>query len=186
MPRPTRLIELETVDPESKEYTVIVETPKGHRNKYTYEESLDRFMLGGVLTAGAVFPYDFGFLPRTTGGDGDPLDALVLMDEPAFTGCIVRVRLIGVIQAEQTEHDGEVTRNDRLITVAAKSHEYREIEDISDLSRSLVDEIEYFFISYNQIKGKEFRPVGRHGNRTARRVVEEGMNRFTERDGREK
>src|SRR3982750_1608163 len=97
---------------------VVIETPKGSRNKYNFDGSLGLFKLGGVLPAGHSFPYDFGFIPQTTGGDGDPLDVLVLMDEPAFPGCLIRSRLIGVIEAEQTEHNGETTRNDRLIAVA--------------------------------------------------------------------
>ena len=68
---------------------VVIETPQGSRNKFNYDEELGLFKLGGVLPAGAVFPFDFGFVPETTGGDGDPLDVLVLMDEPAFPGCLV-------------------------------------------------------------------------------------------------
>src|SRR5437764_15464112 len=82
---------------------VIVDTPKGSRNKFKYDEELGLFKLSGVLPAGAVFPFDFGFVPATLGGDGDALDVLLLMDEPAFVGCLVEVRLIGVIEAEQTE-----------------------------------------------------------------------------------
>src|ERR687894_2250957 len=98
---------------------VVIETPKGSRNKYNYDGKTGLFKLGGVLPAGASFPFDFGFVPSTVGGDGDPLDVLVLMDEPPFAGCLVRTRLVGVIEAEQTERDGETTRNDRLIGVAA-------------------------------------------------------------------
>jgi len=76
-------------DDETKDLNVIIESPKGCRNKYTFDEQKDLFVLSGVLPVGAVFPFDFGFIPGTTGGDGDPLDVLVLMDEPAFTGCLV-------------------------------------------------------------------------------------------------
>src|SRR5690242_7742786 len=116
-PRP--FAHLGAADPQSGDFNVIIETPKGNRNKFKYDEELDLFMLSGVLPAGAVFPFDFGFIPGTRGGDGDPLDVLVLMDEPSFTGCLVRARLIGVIEAEQTE-DGKTARNDRLIAVAAE------------------------------------------------------------------
>ncbi|HEY1403173.1 MAG TPA: inorganic diphosphatase, partial [Pyrinomonadaceae bacterium] len=80
---------------------VVIETPRGSRNKYDYDAELGLFKLGGVLPAGAVFPFDFGFVPRTTGGDGDPLDVLVIMDEAAFAGCLVEARLLGVIEATQ-------------------------------------------------------------------------------------
>jgi hypothetical protein len=82
---------------------VIVETPRGSRNKYKYERRLKRFRLKSVLPSGTEFPYDFGFVPKTRAADGDPLDVLVLMDEGTFPGCVVEVRLIGVFEARQTE-----------------------------------------------------------------------------------
>jgi inorganic pyrophosphatase len=167
---------LPAFDPESGELNVVVDTPKGSRNKFVFDNKRGLFRLGGVLPAGAVFPYDFGFVPATLGGDGDPIDSLILMDEPAFVGCLIESRLIGVIEAEQTE-DGKTTRNDRLIAVAARSRNHREVCGIEQLSSNLVDEIEHFFVSYNQAKGKNFKPLGRHGADRARRVVEEGMKR---------
>ncbi|HEX8140357.1 MAG TPA: inorganic diphosphatase [Pyrinomonadaceae bacterium] len=161
---------------DSGDLNVIIETPKGSRNKFNYDEEHQLFKLGGVLPAGAVFPYDFGFLPNTVGGDGDPLDVLVLMDEPAFAGCLVPSRLVGVIEAEQTERDGETIRNDRLIAVAADSRDHRHIRTLSDLNEHLVEEIEHFFVSYNEIKGKQFHPLGRYGPQRAEKVVREAMN----------
>ena len=174
----TNLIELEAFDEDGKELNVVIETPKGSRNKYNYDDKLGLFKLGGVLPSGAVFPFDFGFVPSTVGGDGDPLDVLVLMDEPAFAGCLVRARLLGVIEAEQAERDGEVERNDRLIAVAAKSRLHRKVRSLSSLSPDLLEEIEHFFISYNQVKGKEFNPLGRFGPVRARRLIEEGVRQF--------
>ena len=163
-------------DEETGDANVIIETRKGSRNKYTYDEQRGLFKLGGVLPAGAVFPFDFGFIPGTLGGDGDPLDVLVLMDEPAFAGCLVRARLIGVIEAEQTE-DGKTERNDRLIAVAAESRDQHDVDALDQLNDHLVDEIEHFFISYNEIKGKRFKPLGRFGPDRARRLVEEARKR---------
>ena len=157
---------------------VVIDTPKGSRNKYTYDEKTGLFKLGGVLPAGASFPFDFGFVPSTLGGDGDPLDVLVLMDKPAFTGCLVHVRLVGVIEAEQTERDGETERNDRLIGVAAESRLQRHVRALGSLNPDLVEEIEHFFISYNQVKGKEFKPLGRFGPQKALRLVEEGVKLY--------
>lgn len=124
-----------------------------------------------MLPTGAVFPYDFGFIPNTRGGDGDPLDVLVLMDEPVFTGCLVRSRLLGVIEAEQTEK-GETERNDRLIAVASKSRTNSDLQSLTDLNRKLLEEIEHFFISYNEVKGKKFKPLGRYGPERARKLVQ--------------
>jgi inorganic pyrophosphatase len=97
---------------------VIVDTPKGSRNKYRFELKEREFRLSKILPMGAVFPFDFGFIPGTKGGDGDPLDVLVLSEEPSFSGCRIECRLIGVIEAEQSGPDGK-ERNDRLIGVAA-------------------------------------------------------------------
>jgi inorganic pyrophosphatase len=174
----TRLTHLSTYKQDSDELNVIIETPKGSRNKYNYDEDNDLFKLGGVLPAGAVFPFDFGFIPSTLGGDGDPLDVLLLMDEPAFPGCLVHSRLIAVIEAEQTERDGETTRNDRLIAVAADSNTHQKVRALADLSPNLLDEIEHFFISYNEMKGKIFRPLGRFSHIKAERLVEQGQKQF--------
>src|SRR5436190_12890498 len=103
---------------------VIVETPKGQRNKFKYDSDASCFTLGKVLPAGAVFPFDFGFVPATIAEDGDPLDVLLLMDAPAFTGCLVRARLVGIIKAHQQEPTGEVIGNDRLIAVADDAKDY--------------------------------------------------------------
>ncbi len=160
---------------DSKEVNVVIETPKGSRNKYNYDHDSGVFTLGGVLAAGHSFPFDFGFIPKTLGGDGDPLDVLVLMDEPAFAGCLVKARIIGVIEAEQTERDGKTTRNDRLIAVSSDSHEHQNIKSSNDLSEILVDDIEHFFVSYNQAKGKKFKPLGRFAGQKAMKLVDEGI-----------
>jgi inorganic pyrophosphatase len=164
------LAKLPPIDRKSGDLNVVIDTPKGSRNKYSWDEKQQLFELSGVLPAGAVFPYDFGFIPKTRGGDGDPLDVLILMDEPAFTGCLVRSRLLGVIEAEQTEKS-ETTRNDRLIAVASKSRVHKDLKSITDLNPKLLDEIEHFFVSYNEAKGKKFKPLGRYGPERARKLV---------------
>lgn len=155
------------------ELNVIVDTPKGSRNKYKFDEELGLFRLGGVLAVGHVFPFDFGYVPNTLGGDGDPLDVLILMDEPAFAGCLIPSRLIGVIQASQTE-DGKTENNDRLIAVAAGARVHSDVKSLDDLNETLIDEIEHFFVSYNEAKGKKFEPLGRGGARKAKNIVEQG------------
>jgi inorganic pyrophosphatase len=158
-------------DADSGELQVLIETPKGSRNKFKFDEQLGRFRLSGVLPMGAVFPFDFGFVPATLAEDGDPLDVLVLMDEPAFPGCVVLVRLLGVVEAEQTE-DGKTERNDRLIGVAAQSRDHQDLQSLDDLNANLVHEIEHFFVSYNAARGKSFKVLGRRGPDVARRLVE--------------
>jgi inorganic pyrophosphatase len=154
----------------------LVDTPKGSRNKFKWDDERKLYKLSGVLPAGAVFPFDFGYVPSTRGEDGDALDVLLLMDEPAFVGCLVEARLIGVIEARQTE-DGKTERNDRLIAVAEKSRTHKEIDELGDLPENLVHEIEHFFVFYNAAKGRRFEPIGRAGSRTARRLVAQGIKR---------
>lgn len=154
---------------------VIIDTPKGSRNKFKFDEKLGLFKLGGVLPLGAYFPFDFGYIPATKGGDGDPLDVLVLMDEPAFVGCLVETRLIGVIEANQTERDGKVEKNDRLIGVAAVSANHKNVRSLADLNENSVKEIEHFFISYNEAKGKKFEPQARSNSQRANEIVRQGL-----------
>lgn len=157
---------------------VVIEAPKGSRNKYKYHDDLGLFVLDKVLPAGFFFPFDFGFLPSTLGDDGDPLDVVVFMDEPADVGCVVKGRLIGVIEAEQTDETKKTKRNDRLLAVCAESHEYKEVKSINDLSETLLDQAEYFFASYHRYKGIEFKPLARHAGTVARRIIEAGQNSF--------
>jgi inorganic pyrophosphatase len=113
--------------------SVTVETPKGSRNKLKYDTATGMYKLSKVLPEGMVFPYDFGFVPGTKAPDGDPLDVLVLTDEPLFPGCLVDCTLIGAIEAEQNE-DGDVARNDRLIAVAQASLLYSDVKHLADLN----------------------------------------------------
>jgi inorganic pyrophosphatase len=100
---------------------VIIETPKGSRNKYAFDEDEKTFTLKKVLPAGMAFPYDFGFVSSTEAEDGDPVDVLVLMDELAFPGCVIKCRIIGIIEGEQS--NGKKTeRNDRLVAVENANH----------------------------------------------------------------
>jgi inorganic pyrophosphatase len=154
----------------------IIDTPKGSRNKFKFDEQIGMFKLGGALPSGMVFPFDFGYIPSTRGGDGDPLDILVLMDDAAFVGCLVPAKLVGVIEAEQTE-DGKTTRNDRLIAVAAGSRNHSHVRFLGDLNDNLLHEIERFFISYNKTKGKEFKVLGRSGPEAARTLIQKSSTR---------
>src|SRR5438270_7144724 len=97
---------------------VIIETPRGSQNKFDYHPELKVFQLKKTLPMGTVFPFDFGFVPGTIGQDGDPLDILVIMDQPAFPGTYVVCRLIGALLAKQKERNGKVVQNDRLVGVS--------------------------------------------------------------------
>jgi inorganic pyrophosphatase len=173
----TLLSEIDPIDDASGDINAIIETPRGSRNKLKYDPERGLFFLKKMLPAGAVFPYDFGFIPSTVGDDGDPLDVLVLMGESVFPGMLVRVRLIGSIEAEQTEK-GKTIRNDRLLAVASACRDNANVQKLTDLGNSLLKEIEHFFVSYNQMEDREFKPIGRADSWRAREQIDEGIKRF--------
>src|SRR6202795_3479503 len=150
------------LDPKKDTCRALIENPKGCRNKFDYDPVSGLFMLGGLLPEGMMFPFDFGFIPSTLGEDGDPLDILVLMDAPAHVGCLIEVRIIGIITAEQSEK-GKTESNDRLLGVAIHSYDHEGLETINDVSKTLLDQLEEFFVSYNKQRGKKFRVTGTRG-----------------------
>jgi inorganic pyrophosphatase len=170
----TPIHDLPPIDPNSGYLNVVVDTPKGSRNKYKLDENQGVWRLSKVLPQGMSFPYDFGFLPGTRGEDGDPLDVLLLMDEPAFAGCVVPARLIGVLEARQTE-GGKTVRNDRLLAVVETPYNRAEYRSLEEVSEQRLAEIEHFFIAYNHAEGREFKPVARRGADHAAKVLGEAI-----------
>lgn len=122
------LSELPTWDPEIGDLTMVIETPQGSRNKYSYDPDTGAFDLGWVLPPGLSFPYDFDFIPSTIAEDGDALDVLVLLDVPVAVGCVVAGRVIGAIQAKQRAPGGKWIRNDRLLAVAKHAHLHQHVK----------------------------------------------------------
>ncbi len=155
---------------------VIIETPKGCRNKYKFDPKIACFKLSKVLPEGMVFPYDFGFIPETEAEDGDPIDVLLLMDQPAFPGCVIESRLIGVIEAEQSE-DGKSERNDRLIAVADENHTYSDLQNLGEMNKKLLDEIGQFFVNYHRIDGSRFKVLGTRGPKQAYRLLKKAARK---------
>jgi inorganic pyrophosphatase len=136
---------------------VIVETPRGSGYKYDYDPQLGKIKLNKVMPAGLVFPFDFGFIPGTVGGDGDPLDVIVISEFPAFSGCAVACRIIGALKVNQQERGGQRMRNDRLVGIPVVSELYANVQELSDLPEDLMNQIIAFFTSYNQQAGKKFK-----------------------------
>ena len=157
----------------SHKINVIIETVRGSGSKFKYDPELGLFLLHRSLPKGHVFPYDYGFVPSTLGQDGDAVDALVLIDTDAFPGCLVRARLIGVIEATQ-----ERGRNDCLIAVHEESATWSDVSDIKELPAGLIDQIEYFFDSYRDFQGKNFRAIGRKGPKQAEKLVQAGARKY--------
>ena len=150
---------------------VVVETPKGSRNKYAFDPDMRVFRLKKVLPAGMAFPYDFGFVPSTLGADGDPIDMLVLMDEAAFPGCVLCCRVIGAILGEQREKGGKPIRNDRLVAIESANHSYAPIRHIADLGKRFVKELEEFFVNYHDLSNETFTIKDVVGPTKARRLL---------------
>jgi len=165
---------LQPLDKKEDLLQVIIETPKGSRNKFAFDEKQKIFALKKVLPAGMTFPYDFGFLPRTLAPDGDPIDVLLLMDEPAFPGIAVRARLIGIIEGEQTDGKKK-TRNDRLLAVAEMNHEYAHIQKLNDLPRHFLHELEEFFVNYHRLESKEYKLLGCKEADVAMRMIQKAQ-----------
>jgi inorganic pyrophosphatase len=171
---PTRL---QPFDPDDKKtIQVIIETPKGSRNKYAFDPDQRVFKLKRVLPAGMAFPYDFGFVPSTKADDGDPVDVLVLMDEPAFPGCLLECRLIGVIAGQQ-EKKGKKARNDRVVAIEQENHSFADIQHIHDLGKQFVRELENFFTNYHDLHGEKYRVLSVGGPGQARKCVEHGLRK---------
>jgi inorganic pyrophosphatase len=176
-PPPPAPSELPAWDASSGLLHVLVDTPKKSPIKFKYDRERRCYTISHILPPGAVFPFDFGSIPSTLAEDGDPLDVLVLMEEPSFAGCLVPVRLVGVLAANQTQ-EGKTRRNDRLIGAAHESRAYRGVRTLRDVPAHLLKEIEHFFVSYNEERGRDFRLLGRYSRARAARLVQEGERRF--------
>jgi inorganic pyrophosphatase len=165
------------LDPKTCVCRAIIETPRGFRNKFDYDRASNLFILGGLLPEGMMFPFDFGFIPSTLGDDGDPVDILVMMDAPAHVGCLLEVRIIGVIEGKQSDN-GKADTNNRLLGAAVHSYNHAGLDSIDDVSKTRLSQLEEFFISYNKQRGKEFRVTGTGGPKKAVRLLKAGMRNF--------
>lgn len=161
---------------------VVIDTPAGSRNKYKYDERLAIFRVSRILPQGAVFPYDFGSVPGTMAQDGDALDVLVLQPAPSFPGCLVTVKLIGVLHAEQRE-GGKLIRNDRLIGVIETAVNPARLSELRELDREELRALEHFFSSYNAFQGRAFSIRSRGGASDALRTLERAIKAHARRHG---
>lgn len=167
---------LEAFDEEKQCANAIVETPKGSRVKYSYIPESGLFRWKRTLPEGMFFPFNFGFIPSTMGEDGDPLDILILNEEPAVPGSLVKVRLLAVIEAEQTE-GGKMVRNDRIVGTAQDEETPPEYVSAS-LDQARVNQIVFFFAAYNKINGKQFKALKTAGPENAKKLIEAGVKNF--------
>jgi inorganic pyrophosphatase len=172
-------LEIDPRDKDSGLVNVVIDTPRGSRNKYKVDEELGVFKLSRILPEGHAFPFDFGSIPRTRAEDGDALDVLVLMEEPTFAGCLLQVRLIGVLTGRQTEK-GKTIRNDRLVGVPETTVNKPTLRDIADFDPARIEQLQHFFVSYNLAQGRRYQPGKPQGPRAAERRLAAAIKRFSQ------
>jgi len=159
---------------------IVIETPKGSTEKYDYDPGLHLFKLKKLLPAGMVFPYDFGFIPGTKGEDGDPLDIIVISEFRSFPGCVIKCKVVGGIKAEQSEkkRSDKLVRNDRFIAIPKVAKMFGRMESIQDLPGQALEELEQFFINYNNIEEKKFKVLSIMDAKEALKLIESNKNWF--------
>lgn len=156
---------------------VLIDTPGGSPNKYKLDEEYGLFRVSRRLPEGMVFPHNFGSIPGTRAADGDALDVLIVGLPPAFPGCLITARLIGVLQASQIE-GGKPVRNDRLIGVGETPVNRSSVRHLSDLPAQQLADIENFFRSYNAAQGRKFSISGHSGPRAAEAALRRAIREF--------
>jgi inorganic pyrophosphatase len=146
---------------------VIIEIPQGSRNKYEMDHKSGRIRLDRMLFTSTRYPLDYGFVPDTLAEDGDPLDALVILAEPAFPGCLITVRPVGVFWMND-EHGPDA----KILAVPARDPRYADMRELSDVPAHLRDEISHFFDIYKELEPNKATDVrGWQGRQAAEEVI---------------
>src|SRR5882672_24029 len=148
------------------EVNAVIEIPRGQTNKYEYDKELRVFRLDRNLYSPVHYPGDYGFIPGTLSDDGDPLDVLVLVDAPSFTGCIMTVRPIGFLEMVDQEQGDE-----KVLAVGINNPIYKGVRDYEELYPHVLLEIEHFFAIYKELEAKTTRIVGWRDAARARAIV---------------
>jgi len=155
---------------------VLVEIPKGSRNKYEWDPDSQSIKLDRYLFSSVVYPADYGFVQDTWARDGDPLDALVCVTEPTFPGCVIRVKAIALLC--MTDDDGQ---DNKILCVPHNDPNWNTLETLEDLPYRLQTEIEHFFSIYKQPEGKEVTVDGWYPREDALEEIERARERWLER-----
>ncbi len=151
---------------------VVIEVPKGSQNKYEFDKEQGIVKLDRVLFAPMFYPCDYGFFPETLGGDGDPLDALVMVTNPLFPGVAVDVRPIGVLIMSDDKGEDE-----KILAVAKDDPRFKHINDLRDVTEHFKNEISFFFQYYKVLENKKVVIEGWKDAAEAKRLIVEGMER---------
>jgi inorganic pyrophosphatase len=153
---------------------VVIEIPRGSRNKYEYDHEANVIRLDRRLFSATVYPADYGFIPETLGEDGDPLDALVLLEDPTFPGCWVHARVVGVFWMED-----EKGQDAKVICVPFGDPRWDQVADIDDVPNLMLAEIQHFFNVYKMIEpDKESSTRGFEGLAAALAEIEAARKRY--------
>lgn len=163
---------------------VVVETPRGAGAKLKYEPELGAMSLVRPLPHGIVFPFDFGFVPSTCAEDGDPLDAMVLLDAPTCPGAVVAARPVAILRASQKGPRGRRVRNDRLVCVALADRTKKDVEDVGDLPARMREELEAFFAAAVAFEEKDLALLGWGGRSEAHDAIVRGSRKIRTRTAR--
>jgi inorganic pyrophosphatase len=134
---------------------VLIEIPAGSKNKYEFDKDLNAMALDRVLAASVMYPYDYGFIPNTLADDGDPLDGMVMMDQPTFPGCVIAARPIGMLEMI----DGG-DRDEKILCVPDKDPRYANVKSLKDVPQHRLDEIAEFFQTYKNLEKKSVEILG--------------------------
>jgi inorganic pyrophosphatase len=160
----------------TSEFLMIVEVPQGSRNKYEWDPAINAIRLDRMLFTSTRYPHDYGFIPATLAEDGDPLDVMVILDEPTFPGCEIAVRPIGVFW--MTDEKGP---DAKILTVPARDPRYAAYQDLGDVPEHVTAEIGHFFDVYKELerdKGTDIR--GWQDRAEAERIIAESFARAAE------
>lgn len=160
-----------------KSFDVLVEIPKGSRNKYEYDFKLKKIRYDRMIFSSMMYPADYGFMPETLALDGDPLDVLVLVTEPTFPGCVIEVYPIGVFH--MTDEKGP---DEKVICVPVSDPIGSAVKDLSDLNPHLIKEIEHFFQVYKDLEKKKVDVGGWGDAAEAKEIVSQCINRYQDSD----
>jgi inorganic pyrophosphatase len=158
-----------------KSFDVLIEIPKGSRNKYEYDFDLKKIRYDRMLFSSMMYPADYGFIPETLALDGDPLDVLVLVTEPTFPGCVMQVKPIGVFHMADEKGPDE-----KVICVPISDPIWNKLEDLSDMNPHLLKEIEHFFQVYKDLENKKVDVEGWGDVNEAYEIINACINRFDE------
>lgn len=153
--------------PEAGLLNVLIEIPAGSKNKYEFDKDMQALILDRVLFASVQYPFDYGFIPNTLADDGDPLDGMVIMDQPTFPGCVIASRPIGMLEMI----DGG-DRDEKILCVPAKDPRYKQVASLKDVAPHRLDEIAEFFRTYKNLEKKVTEILGWQDVETVKPLVD--------------